>query len=152
MKHTYLLDYRKGRLHLMKQCSHCVVPLSKGRIIVSLFSRVAFVLYWFATIHIVNNPWDYPLVTGYRALMWELISVILSVFLLVAILNISHRPVSFYWKRGKNLAKFFWMLFNLLCPICEVKYLCCEKGTQYVPCFFCGYFIAPCDTKEDSVK
>lgn len=136
----------------MKHNCSCMVPLSKGRVIASLLSRVVLLLFWIITLHIVNNPWTYPIVTGYRALIWELISVLLSAFLLVAILNISHRPVSFYWKHGKNWTKFFWMLFNLLCPICEAKYLFCGKGRQVVPSFFCSYFIAPCDKKEDAVK
>ena len=115
------------------------VSLTKTCVFISYMCRIIMICYWWISLRIANNPWDYPPITGNQAVMWRILTVVSSAVLLLGIGMMEHRAVTYYWKGKKQLPKLLWLLVNIVLPICSTRFLFTAKGKQKVPEFWVAY-------------
>ena len=120
-----------------KKC--CASSVSKICAFISVLSRITLVAFWWITLTVVNNPWDYPPITGVTAFLWEMVACFFTAVLVLTIGSMEHRAVVYYWKGTKKMLLFLWFLLNMILPICSTRYLFTGKGIQPVPSFWVSY-------------
>lgn len=139
MAESPIILNKKGKIQMDYKTWPRDVSLTKTCVCISLISRIILVIYWWITLTVVNNPWDYPPITGFNAVLWEITTVLLTTVLIFGIGTLEHRAVTYYWKKKKYVLKFLWLLFNILIPVCGLRYLFTDKGKQKVPEFWAAY-------------
>lgn len=115
------------------------VSLTKTCVFVSYMCRLIMICYWWISLEIANNPWDYPPITGNQAEIWRILTVVSSAVLLIGIGTMEHRAVTYYWKGKRPSSKLMWLFINMILPICSTRFLLTAKGKHHVPAFWAAY-------------